>query len=221
MVYICCINTQISAKYTMEALLVNGSPHAHGNTALALQEIEKIFRENGIGVTTVNIGSMDIPGCNACSSCSKTDICAKGDIVCQVSALFEKADCLIVGAPVYFASPNGTVISFMDRLFCSSHFDKRFKVGAAIAVARRGGTTATMDVLNKYFTISGMPVVSSNYWNMVHGNTPGEAQQDEEGMQTMRTLARNAVFLMKSIELGKREFGLPEQEKKVKTNFVR
>lgn len=205
----------------MEALLINGSPRVGGNTARALKEIENVLTQEGIHVTTVQVGTHDISGCTACSCCGKMGRCVKDDIVNEVAPIFEKADCVIVGAPVYFASPNGSIISFMDRLFCSTNFDKRFKVAASVAVARRGGTTASVDVLNKYFTLAGMPVVSSNYWNIVHGNRPGEAEADEEGLQTMRTLARNAVFLMKSIALGKQEYGLPEAEKKVRTNFVR
>lgn len=205
----------------MEALLINGSPHENGNTARALKEIENVFVKNGVHVTTVGICTADIPGCTGCGSCSTTGKCVKDDLVNTVAPLFEKADCLIVGAPVHFASPCGTVVSFMDRLFCSCHFDKRFKVGAAVAVARRGGATASMDVINKYFELSGMPVAPSNYWNIIHGNKPGEVEQDEEGMQTMRTLAENATFLMKCISLGKKQFGLPDPEKKIKTNFVR
>ncbi len=205
----------------LNALLVNGSPHEDGNTARALQEIEKVFVKNGVKVTTVGICTAQISGCTGCGACSKTGKCVKHDLVNAVAPLFEKADCLIVGTPVHFASPCGTIISFMDRLFCSCHFDKRFKVGAAVAVARRGGATASVDVLDKYFTISGMPVVPSSYWNIIHGNVPGEVEQDAEGLQTMRNLAENATFLMRSIALGKKEYGLPEAEKKVKTNFVR
>lgn len=205
----------------MEALLINGSPHVGGNTARALAEIEKVFVENGVSVTTVNVGNREISGCFGCGVCSRTGRCVRDDMVNEIAPLFEKADCLIVGAPVHYASPCGTVISLLDRLFCSCHFDKRFKVGAAVAVARRGGCSASLDVLNKYFSISGMPIVPSQYWNMIHGNLPGEVEQDEEGLQTMRTLARNAVFLMKSIALGREAYGLPDQEVKIKTNFVK
>lgn len=205
----------------MNALLINGSPHPNGNTARALKEIEKIFVENGIETRIVNVGNQPVSGCSGCYACVKTGECVKKDIVAEVAPLFEKADCLIVGTPVHYASPCGTVISFMDRLFYSSHADKRFKVGASVAVARRGGTTASLEVLDKYFTISGMPIVPSCYWNIAHGNLPGDIEKDEEGLQTMRTLARNAVFLMKSIALGKEAYGLPEPEKKIKTNFIR
>lgn len=205
----------------MEALLINGSPHFEGNTARALKEIESVLAAGGVKVTTVGICTAEISGCTGCGYCSKEGKCVKDDLVNAVAPLFEKTDCLIVGAPVHFASPCGTVISFLDRLFCSCHFDKRFKVGGSVAVARRGGATASLDVLNKYFTISGMPIAGSQYWPIIHGNAAGEVVRDEEGMQSMRALAQNALFLMRSIELGKREYGLPEAEKKIKTNFIR
>lgn len=209
------------AQKPMKALLINGSPHANGNTALALKEIEKVFTDNGIEVETIQVGSKDIRGCIGCGKCSREGKCVFDDLVNGVAPKFEEADCLILGSPVYYASPNGTLISFLDRLFYSTSFDKRMKVGAAVVVARRGGTTASFDVLNKYFMISGMPVVSGQYWNILHGGSQGEVVQDEEGMQNMRTLANNAVFLMKSIALGKKEFDLPEKEPTKWTNFIR
>lgn len=205
----------------MEALLINGSPHVNGNTARALEEIEKVFKSNGINVTTICVGNKDVSGCLGCGYCSQNGQCVAGDIVNEAAPLFEKADCVIIGTPVHYASPCGTLISFLDRLFYSASFDKRFKVGAAVAVARRGGTTASLEVIEKYFTISGMPVVSSSYWNIAHGAASGEVEQDGEGLHTMRALANNAVFLMKSIALGKEKYGLPEIEPKVRTNFIR
>lgn len=205
----------------MKALLINGSPHANGNTAIALKAIEQVFTENNVEVTTLHVGDKQLCGCFGCGACAKLGRCIHDDIVNEAAEAFAEADCLIVGSPVHYASPTGAVVSFMDRLFMCAQCDKRMKVGAAVAVARRAGTTATFDVLNKYFTISGMPVVSSNYWNNLHGGAQGDALQDEEGLQTMRTLARNALFLMRSIELGKKEFGLPEAEKKIKTNYIR
>ena len=205
----------------MKVLLINGSPRANGNTALALQEMIKIFAENGVETEVIHVGNKDIRGCIACMRCRREGKCVFDDLVNEVAPKLAEADGLVVGSPVYYASANGTLVSFLDRLFYSSSCDKTMKVGAAIAVARRGGLTATFDELNKYFTISGMPVVSGQYWNGAHGAAPGEAEKDEEGMQMMRTLARNMVFLMKSIALGKKEYGLPEKEPHVFTNFIR
>ena len=163
----------------------------------------------------------ELPGCIACGSCHKTGKCVFDDVVNELAVKLQEADGLVIASPVYYASANGTLTAALDRLFYSAHFDMTMKVGASIAVARRGGCTATFDQLNKYFTISGMPVASSQYWNSVHGGAPGEAEKDEEGMQTMRTLARNMSFLMKSIALGKERYGLPEKEAPVATNFIR
>lgn len=205
----------------MKVLLVNGSPRPEGNTTIALAEMAKIFEENGIETETLRIGSRDVRGCIACGSCIETGKCIFDDVVNEAAPLFEEADGLVLGSPVYYASANATLIAFLDRLFYSTHFDKTMKVGASVACARRGGITATHDELNKYFTISGMPVASGQYWNGVHGAAAGQASEDEEGLQQMRTLARNMAFLMKSIELGRERFGLPEQEPKVFTNFIR
>lgn len=205
----------------MKVLMINGSPRKDSNTALALAQMEQVFAEEGIEVTTVQVGRDDVRGCVACNGCSKLGRCVYNDCVNELAPLFEEADGLVVGTPVYFGSANSTVVAVLDRLFYSTSFDKTMKVGAAVAVARRGGLTATFDELNKYFTICGMPVASGQYWNGVHGAKPGEAQQDEEGMQQMRTLARNMTFLMRSIELGKERFGLPEREEGVWTHFVR
>ena len=205
----------------MKVLMLNGSPHAQGNTALALREMEKIFTECGIEVETVHVGNRAIRGCIACGYCFKNGKCVVDDAVNEIAAKFAACDGLVLGSPVYYASANSTLTALLDRLFYSTSFDKTMKVGAAIAVARRGGCSATFDQLNKYFTISGMPVVSSQYWNSVHGGRPGEAEADAEGLQTMRTLARNMTFLMQSIALGKEKYGLPEKEKRQSTNFIR
>lgn len=205
----------------MNVLILNGSPRKKGNTTLALAEMERIFAEEGIGVETVRVGNQAVRGCMACNSCGRTGKCVFDDVVNQIAPKFEAADGLVVASPVYYASANATLIAVLDRLFYSTQFDKTMKVGAAVAVARRGGTTATFDELNKYFTISGMPVAPSQYWNIVHGGAPGDAAQDLEGLQTMRTLARNMVFLMKSIALGKEAYGLPVREENVWTNFIR
>ena len=205
----------------MKVLLINGSPHAKGSTYTALQEMEKIFAKEGIETELVQAGGQNIRGCIACGSCGKTGKCVFQDLVNETAEKFRDCDGLVVGSPVYYASANATGIAFLDRLFYSTHFDKTMKVGAGIVSARRGGLSATFDELNKYFTISGMPVASSRYWNSIHGNNAAEAEQDGEGMQVMRILARNMSFLMKSIALGKKEFGLPENEEKVWTNFIR
>ena len=205
----------------MKVLLINGSPHENGNTAIALKEMQQIFDKEGVETHFLHIGSQAVRGCVACGFCASHGRCVFDDAVNQAAPLFEEADGLVVGSPVYYASANATLVAFLDRLFYSTHFDKRMKVGAAVAAARRGGTSATFDELNKYFTICGMPVASSQYWNSVHGRAQGEAAQDLEGLQTMRTLARNMTFLMKSISLGKQTYGLPEVEPRVATHFIR
>lgn len=205
----------------MKVLLINGSPKSNGNTARAIAELESVFKANNIETEIIHVGNKDIRGCTACFSCYKNGKCVIDDIVNEVSEKFNDCDGMVVASPVYYASANGTLISFLDRLFYSSGFDKRMKVGASVAVARRGGCSATFDQLNKYFTISGMPIASSQYWNSVHGAKPLEAEQDLEGLQTMRTLAQNMTFLMKSIALGKEQYGLPEKEAGLRTNFIR
>ena len=205
----------------MKVLLLNGSPHPKGNTALALNEMIRVFEDGGVETELVQVGSKNIRGCIACHRCYETGKCVFDDLVNETAPKFEAADGLVIASPVYYASASGTLVAFLDRLFYSSHFDKTMKVGAAVAVARRSGTTATFDELNKYFTISGMPVASSQYWNNLYGREPGESAQDAEGRQTVRTLARNMVFLMKSIDLGKKTFGLPETEEHVFTHFIR
>lgn len=205
----------------MKVLIINGSPHKSGNTSIAIDEVVKTLAEENIEAEVVQIGNKAVRGCIACNRCAELGHCVFDDEVNKIAEKFESADGLIVASPVYYASANATLIACLDRLFYSTSFDKTMKVGASIVVARRGGCTATFDELNKYFTISRMPVVSSQYWNCVHGRAPGEAACDAEGMQTMRTLARNMAFLLKSISLGKEKFGLPEIEPWQGTHFVR
>ena len=205
----------------MKVLILNGSPRMNGNTTLAVDEMVKVFDAEGVETEVIRVGNKDIRGCMACNSCAKTGKCVFDDVVNEIAEKFEKSDGLVVATPVYYASANGTLVSCLDRLFYSTGFDKTMKVGGAVAVARRGGLSATFDEMNKYFTICGMPVASSYYWNSVHGAAPGEASQDPEGRQTARNLAKNMTFLMKSIALGKEKYGLPEREKAVFTNFVR
>lgn len=205
----------------MRVLLINGSPRAKGNTYIALNEMAKTFEKNGIEAEIVHIGNENIRGCIACGSCAEAGRCVFDDMVNEIAPKFEECDGLVVGSPVYYASANATLIAFLDRLFYSSHFDKTMKVGAAVASARRGGLTATFDELNKYFAISGMPIASGQYWNGIHGRAAGEAEQDYEGLQMMRTLADNMSFLIKSIDLGKKQMSLPEKEEPCRTNFIR
>lgn len=205
----------------MKVLLLNGSPRANGNTFTALSEMCKVFAEEGIETQIVNVGNKAIRGCVACGSCGQTGKCVFDDEVNEIAKLFEEADGLVLGSPVYYASANSTLTALCDRLFYSSHFNKTMKVGASVAVARRGGLTATYDQLNKYFGISGMPIAGGQYWNGAHGGAPGQAAEDIEGMQQMRTLARNMSFLIKSIQLGKEKFGLPEKEPTTFMNFIR
>ena len=205
----------------MRVLMINGSPRKNGNTSIALAEMERIFQEEGMETQVVQVGNQNIRGCIACLSCKQKGKCVFDDLVNQIAPQFEAADGLVIASPVYYASANGGLISFLDRLFYSTLFDKTMKVGAAVAVARRGGVSATYDELNKYFAISGMPIATGQYWNAVYGREKGEAQEDAEGLQTMRTLARNMAFLMKSIALGKERFGVPEREEFQRTNFIR
>ena len=205
----------------MKVLMINGSPRAQSNTGIALMEMKQIFLDAGIEVEEMQVGSRAIRGCIACGKCASLGKCVFDDAVNEAAEKFKDADGLVIASPVYYASANATLIALLDRLFYSTHFDKTMKVGASVVCARRGGCSATFDELNKYFTISVMPVASSQYWNSVHGRLPGEAEQDAEGRQVMRTLARNMVFLMKSIALGKEAFGLPEKEPRVSTNFIR
>lgn len=205
----------------MKVMMINGSPHANGNTAIALDEMKKIFEAAEVEVNLVHVGNKIVRGCVGCYRCNSTGKCVFNDIVNESAEIFEAADGVVVGSPVFYASANGTLISFLDRLFFSTGFDKRMKVGAAVVIARRAGTTATFDELNKYFAISGMPIAPSQYWNNAFGLQAGDVNQDAEGLQTMRTLARNMIFMMKSIALGKEQFGLPEQEPWTPTHFIR
>ena len=205
----------------MKVLMINASPRPNGNTNIALEEMRKVFEDAGVETTMVHIGNKDIRGCIACNSCAKNGKCIFDDMVNEVAPFFEEADGLVIGSPVYYANANGTLHSFMQRLFYSTPFDKTMKCGAAITVARRGGCTAAFDGMNKYFSICGMPIATSSYWNLAYGRLAGESREDGEGMETMRTLAKNMIFLMKSIQLGKEQFGLPEKEEHTVTNFIR
>ncbi len=205
----------------MKVLMLNGSPRPEGNTSIALREMEQVFQAEGVETELIQIGNRDIRSCVACGGCAKLGKCVFDDIVNELAPKFDASDGLVVGSPVYYASANATLVALLTRLFYSTPFDKTMKVGAGVVVARRGGLSAAFDELNKFFTISGMPVASSQYWNSVHGSLPGEAAQDMEGLQTIRTLARNMTFLMKSIALGKEKYGLPEKEPRQVTNFIR
>ena len=205
----------------MKVILINGSPNAKGCTYTALEEVSKTLKSEGIETEIIHVGHKDIRGCIGCRQCKTKGKCVFNDIVNDIAPKFKECDGIVIGSPVFFASANGTLVSFIDRLFYSMTADKTMKVGAAVVSCRRGGNSATFDELNKYFTISQMPIASSQYWNMVHGNSPEEVQQDLEGLQTMRTLGKNMAFLIKSIQLGKKEFGLPEKEEHKFTNFIR
>ena len=205
----------------MKVLMLNGSPHMEGNTAIALHEMEKVFAAEGVETKIVQVGSQAVRGCIACGSCMEKGRCVFDDLVNETAPEFEACDGLVIASPVYYASANATLVAFLDRLFYSTHFDKSMKVGASVVAARRGGLSAAFDELNKFFTVSNMPVASSQYWNSIHGRAQGEASQDAEGLQTMRTLARNMTFLMKSIALGKDKYGLPEREAAQRTSFIR
>lgn len=205
----------------MKVLMINGSPHVKGNTYLALQEMAGVFEAQGVETEILHIGNEPVRGCIACRSCFEKGVCVFDDIVNETAEKFETCDGLVVGSPVYYGSANATLVAFLTRLFFSTRFDKTMKVGASVVVARRGGLSSTFDELNKFFTISGMPVASSQYWNGVHGREIGEAAKNTEGMQIMRTLAGNMAFLMKSIALGKERYGLPEKEPFAPMNFIR
>ena len=205
----------------MKVLIINGSPRVNGNTSVAVREMEKVFAEEGVETEVVQVGNKDIRGCIACGYCRENGKCVFNDVVNELAPKFEEADGLVVASPVYYASANATLIACLDRLFYSSSFDKSMKVGASVVCARRGGCSATFDELNKFFTISNMPIASSQYWNSIHGREQGQAEMDEEGRQTMRVLARNMSFLMKSIALGKEKYGLPEKEEHLWTHFIR
>lgn len=202
-----------------KVLVLNGSPKANGCTATALDEVIRTLQAESIETELIHVGKQDIHGCIGCNSCGRTGKCVFDDLVNEVSPKFEQADGLVVGSPVYYGSPNGTLISFLDRLFYSAQFSTQMKVGASVVSCRRGGNTASFDVLNKYFTISGMPVVSSTYWNQVHGFSAADVKKDLEGLQTMRNLARNMAFLIRAIQAEKEKSGLPEEEHSFFTSF--
>ena len=205
----------------MKVLLINGSPHPHGCTATALAEMIRVFEAQDVETELLQVGSKAIRGCISCGTCEKKGACVFDDLVNETAPKLQACDGLVIGSPVYYGSPNGTLLSFLDRLFYSTSFDKSMKVGAAVVSCRRGGNTASFDVLNKYFSISSMPIATSRYWNNIHGFTAEDAQKDAEGLQTMRILARNMTFLMKSIALGKAQIGLPEEEQeKAFTSFT-
>lgn len=203
----------------MKVLILDGSPRRNGCTARALEEIEKTLHEEGIETETVLVGNKDIRGCIACRSCASTGKCVFDDIVNEIAPKFESADGIIIGTPVYYAGSNGTILSLLDRLFFSTHFDKSMKVGACVISSRRAGSTSAYDEVNKYFGICSMPIATSTYWNEVHGSKAEDVEKDKEGLQTMRNLGRNMAFLMKSIQLGKEKYGLPKNEKDTFTNF--
>ena len=202
-----------------KVLLINGSPNLHGCTAAALEEMIKVFNAEGLETEFVNIGAKPVRGCIACDKCASAGKCVFDDLVNETAPKFGSADGLVVGSPVYYGSPNGSLLSFLDRLFYSTQFPKHFKVGAAVVSCRRGGNTASFDVLNKYFTISSMPVASSTYWNQVHGFTSEDVKKDLEGLQTMRNLARNMAFMIKAIADAKEKYGLPRLERGAFTSF--
>jgi multimeric flavodoxin WrbA len=205
----------------MKVLMLNGSPRKNGNSAIALHEMERIFQAEGIETEIVQVGNQPIRGCIACMSCIRTGKCVFDDLVNETAPKLAACHGLVVASPVYYASANATLVAFLTRLFYSAHCDCTMKVGAAISSARRSGTTATFDELNKFFAINGMPIATGQYWNGIHGREAGEAAQDAEGLQMMRTLARNMAFLMKSIALGKEEYGIPQREPFHRTNFIR
>ena len=205
----------------MKVLMINGSPRPNGNTSIALKEMIGVFDAEGIECEVIELGKQDIRGCIDCRTCKKNGKCIFDDIVNELAPKFEAADGMVIASPVYFASANATLIACLDRLFFSTPFNKTMKVGASVVVARRGGCSSTFDELNKFFTVSGMPIASSQYWNSIHGREQGQADRDLEGLQTMRTLARNMSFLMKSIALGREKYGLPEKEEWQPTHFIR
>ena len=204
----------------MKILLINGSPRKDSNTEIALNEVAKSLNEEGIETEIIAIGN-NIVGCKACNACSKLGKCVIDDAVNQVAEKFKTADGIVVGSPTYFASTSGAVISFLDRLFYSRNYDTSMKVGSAVCIARRAGTDTNFDVINKYFTISNMVVVGSQYWNNAFGRATGEAKQDDEGMQTMRQLAKNIAFVIKSLNDGKTKYKINFNEEHKFTSFIR
>ena len=203
-----------------KVILLNGSAHQHGCTATALDEMIKVFEAEGVETELIQVGTKEIRGCIGCNKCFEAGKCTFDDLVNEVAPKFEAADGLVVGSPVYYSSPNGNIVSFMDRLFYSTSFSKHMKVGASVVSCRRGGNTASFDALNKYFTISGMPVASSTYWNQVHGLSAEDVKKDLEGLQTMRNLARNMTFMIRAFADAKEKYGYPEVESGRFTSFA-
>ena len=203
----------------MKVLILNGSPHINGCTSRALKEVEDILNKEGIETENIIVGNKDIRGCISCNGCKAKGKCVFDDLVNELADKFKNSEGILIGTPVYYAGANGTILSLLDRLFYSTHFDKTMKIGAAVLSSRRAGSTSAFDEINKYFTISNMPIVSSSYWNEVHGYTAEDVEKDLEGLQTMRNLARNMAFMIKSINLGKEKYGLPENESGAFTSF--
>ena len=203
----------------MKVLILNGSPHIKGCTARALKEVSDTLTKEGIETETITVGNKDIRGCISCNTCYDKGKCVFDDIVNEIALEFEEADGIIIGTPTYYAGANGTIISLLDRLFYSTHFDKTMKVGCGVISSRRAGSTSALDEINKYFTISNMPIVSSSYWNEVHGFSEEDVEKDKEGLQTMRNLGRNMAFMIKAINLAKEKYGLPENESGTFTSF--
>lgn len=203
----------------MKVLILNGSPNVNGCTERALEEVKTALNNEGIETETVEIAKKDIRGCISCNACRSTGKCVFNDLVNEIAPKFEEADGIVIGSPVYYAGANGTLISLLDRLFYSTNFDKTMKVGASVVSSRRAGSTSAFDEINKYFTISNMPIAPSSYWNEVHGFTADDVEKDLEGLQTMRNLGRNMAFMIKAISLGKEKYGLPKKESGMFTSF--
>lgn len=203
----------------MKVLILNGSPRKDGCTTRALREVEEVLNEEGIITEVIEVGNKDIRGCIACNSCRSTGKCVFNDLVNEVAPKFAEADGIIIGTPVYYAGANGNILSFLDRLFYSTNFAKTMKVGAAVISSRRAGSTSALDEIYKYFGISSMIIVTSSYWNEVHGFTKEDVENDKEGLQTMRNLGRNMAFIIKAINLGKEKYDLPEIETSEFTSF--
>ena len=206
----------------MKVLIINGSPRLNGNSQVLISNMVKVFNEYNVDVDVVEIGNKDVRGCIACGYCHENNGCVFNDIVNETAPKLKNADGLVLVSPVYFGSPNGNIVSFLDRLFYSRNYDLRMKVGAAFVIARRAGTTASFDMLNKYFTISGMPVASGDYWNNAFGREKGEIEKDEEGLRNARVVAKRMVFLMNAIKDAKEKYpNMLEDEKRVATHFIK
>lgn len=205
----------------MKVLMINGSPDPKGCIHTAFNEAGKIFDENNVEHEELIIGMKDIRGCIGCRTCKKTHQCVFDDLVNETAPKLAEADGVIIGTPVYFGNPNGTVLSFVQRLFYSCGLDLHMKVGAAVVSCRRGGNSATFEAINQFFGISGMPVAPSSYWNDIHGYTEADVYEDKEGVQTIHNLAYNMVFMMKAIQDGKEKYGMPQRDYTEHTHFIR